>query len=264
VHRKVRKDGRVRFGGRLLEVVAELTGQHVELRFAPREPEVLPRVFVNNVFVCETVPLDRLGNAHRVRRRDVGAPPAALVPSGLNPLALMQAEHQLYTRPLSLKAELVRLSDEQHTIPIIVLDEAQQLSDAFLGDLSGFLNFAFDTRSAAALWLVGLPSLALRLRMQLHAPLATRIAVQVHLTPLEREDFKAFIEHGLKAAGTREKLLTDTASEMLFRVCRGIPRIASRVLRAGLKEAHARTEPDRRGGAQAAVESLTTVEEVRP
>lgn len=165
----------------------------------------------------------------------------------------------------ALKAELVRLLDEQHTIPIIVLDEAQQLSDAFLGDLSGFLNFAFDTRSAAALWLVGLPSLALRLRMQIHAPLATRIAVQVHLTPLEREDFKAFIEHGLKAAGTREKLLTDTASEMLFRVCRGIPRIASRVLRAGLKEAHTRNQNlVDEAALKAAVESLTTVEEVRP
>jgi len=98
--RKVRKDGTVRFGGRLLEVRAELTGT-VELRFDPVAPNALPRVFVNNRFVCDTVPLDRLANAHRVRRRDVGVPTTAPQPSGLDPLALIQAEHQQYARPLS-------------------------------------------------------------------------------------------------------------------------------------------------------------------
>lgn len=164
----------------------------------------------------------------------------------------------------ALKAELVRLLDEAHTVPIIVLDEAQHLSDAFLADLSGFLNFAFDTRSAAALWLVGLPSLAQRLRLQVHAPLASRIAAQVQLAALERDDFKALVEHGLKAAGTREKLLTDAALELLFRASRGIPRIASRLLRAALKEAHARNQNLVDDAAlKAAVETLALAEEVR-
>jgi type II secretory pathway predicted ATPase ExeA len=164
----------------------------------------------------------------------------------------------------ALKAELVRLLDEAHTVPIIVLDEAQHLSDGFLADLSGFLNFAFDTRSAAALWLVGLPSLAQRLRLQLHAPLASRIAAQVQLAPLERDDFKALIEHALKAAGAREKLLTDSALELLFRASRGIPRIASRLLRAALKEAHARNQNLVDDLAlKAAGESLALAEETR-
>ena len=162
-----------------------------------------------------------------------------------------------------LKASLVRLIDEQHTVPVIVIDEAQHLSDRFLADLAGFLNFAFDSRSPAALWLVGLPSLARRLRMQIHAPLATRIAHQVQLGPLERDDFKALVEHGIKAAGSREKLLTDSALELLFRVSRGIPRIASRLLRAGLKQAHVRNQNIVDDVAlKAAVETLALVEEV--
>ena len=98
--RTVRKDGTVRFAGRLLEVRAELTGK-VELRFDPSRPEVLPAVFVNNRFYCDTVLLDRLANSRRVRRRNVGAPPMKSEPSGLDPLALIQAEHELHTRPLS-------------------------------------------------------------------------------------------------------------------------------------------------------------------
>lgn len=163
-----------------------------------------------------------------------------------------------------LKTLLIRMLDEQNTRPIVVIDEAQHLSDRFLADLAGFLNFAFDARSTAALWLVGLPSLAQRLRMQLHAPLATRIAHQVHLSPLERDDFKALVDHGIKAAGSREKLLTDSAQELLFRVSRGVPRIASRLLRAALKLAHARNQNivDEQV-LKAAVEELTSVEEAK-
>ena len=114
--RKVRKDGTVRFAGRLLEVRADLTG-HVELRFDPARSDVLPRVFVKNSFVCDTVPLDRLANAHRVRRRDVGAPTAVALPSGLDPLALIQAEHQLYTRPLSGALSPEDVDDETDDSP---------------------------------------------------------------------------------------------------------------------------------------------------
>ena len=115
--RKVRKDGTVRFAGRRLEVRAELTGQKVELRFDPVRSDVLPRVFVKNSFVCDTVPLDLLANAHRVRRRDVGAPTAAPLPSGLDPLALMQLEHQLYTRPLSGALSPEDVDDETDDTP---------------------------------------------------------------------------------------------------------------------------------------------------
>ncbi len=115
--RKVRKDGTVRFAGRRLEIRAELTGQHVELRFDPVRTDVLPRVFVNNRFVCDTVPLDLLANAHRVRRRDVGTPASAPLPSGLDPLALMQLEHQLYTRPLSGALSPEDVDDETDDSP---------------------------------------------------------------------------------------------------------------------------------------------------
>jgi hypothetical protein len=98
--RTVRKDGTVRFEGKLLEVRAELSGE-VELRFDPSRPSVLPRVFVNNIFACDTVLLDRLANATRVRRRNVGPVATRALPSGLDPLALIQAEHELRTRPLS-------------------------------------------------------------------------------------------------------------------------------------------------------------------
>jgi type II secretory pathway predicted ATPase ExeA len=141
-----------------------------------------------------------------------------------------------------IKSALVHMVDERAISPIVILDEAQHLSDLFLADLSGFLNFAFDSRDLLTLWLVGLTPLATRLRMQHHAALAMRVATHVHLEPLGRESFAALIEHGLQAAGAQQKLLSDPALELLFRTSRGVPRVAGRLLRTALRLAHEREQ----------------------
>ena len=139
-----------------------------------------------------------------------------------------------------LKKTLVHLVDERGVKPIVVIDEAQHLSDKFLLDLSGFLNFAFDSRDLFTLWLVGLPQLSARLRLQQHAALAMRVVAWIHLEPLTREAFGALIEHGLEAAGANNKLLADPALEQLFRVSHGLPRVAAKLLRAALRVADER------------------------
>jgi hypothetical protein len=93
VRRHVRKDGTVQFGGRLLEVRPELVGRRVELRFDPHDDDPLPRVFVDGRLDCDTVPLDRIKNASRVRRRPRGDADPRSTPTGLDPLAQMEAEH---------------------------------------------------------------------------------------------------------------------------------------------------------------------------
>ncbi len=96
--RHVRQDGVVSFRGQLLEVRAELSGQRVELRFDPHQPAALPQVYVAGRFFCDTVPLDRLRNATRRRRRDLGVPEPLTRPSGIDPLALIARDHYARTR----------------------------------------------------------------------------------------------------------------------------------------------------------------------
>lgn len=97
--RKVRKDGTVRFGGRLLEVRAELSNRWIELRFDPTDLEALPRVFMDDQFFCDTVVLDRIRNASRRRRRNLGEPDPRVEPTGIDPLALIVREHYERVRP---------------------------------------------------------------------------------------------------------------------------------------------------------------------
>lgn len=164
-----------------------------------------------------------------------------------------------------LKRAIVHLFEEEHTLPLLVLDEAQLLSDRFLVDLCGFLNFAFDRKTLLTVWLVGLPLLATRLRMRHLAPLASRIAGQVQLEPLGREDIKALVDHGIRAAGSKDKLLTDSAFEILLRAGHGVPRAISRLLRAALRQAHKRNQNVVDDHAmQAAIDELTPPQEVKP
>jgi putative transposase len=96
--RVVRKDGTVRFRGGFLEVRADLGQKLVELRFDPADETALPRVFVGGHFACDTVPLDRLKNMTRKRRRIAGDPSPFASPSGLDPLGLMEDEHYRRSR----------------------------------------------------------------------------------------------------------------------------------------------------------------------
>lgn len=139
-----------------------------------------------------------------------------------------------------LKATIEHLVDVESVIPILVIDEAQHLGDAFFLDLAGFLNRNFDRRELLTVWLVGLPSLAARLGMRQHAALASRVVSMNAVAPRGREDFMAMLDHGLKVAGAKTKLLSDQATELLWRVSHGLPRQASRLLRTSLMLAHER------------------------
>lgn len=111
--RTVRKDGTIRFNGRWLEVRPELVGKAIELRFDPADPVALPRVIHDGDFVCDTVPLDRIRNATRPRRRVVGTPAPTVKPTGLDPLALIADEHYRRSRPFGAAASSPD-NDEAH------------------------------------------------------------------------------------------------------------------------------------------------------
>ena len=134
-----------------------------------------------------------------------------------------------------LKRALIDMVDEQGVQPVLILDESHRLPEAVLVDLYAMVGDSMDSRSLLVLWLVGQPQLLSLLRMKHHAALASRIAARIHLAPLStREAFAAFLAHGLQAAGASTKIVADPAAELLFRVSRGMPREAARLLREAL------------------------------
>lgn len=151
--------------------------------------------------------------------------------------------HRRDTLWRDLKRTMLHLVDDQNVIPLLVIDEAQHLPDDFFLDLAGFLNYAFDSRDLLTVWLVGLPSLDRRLNLRHHSALQTRVISSNRLSPrTERDDFLAMIDHALRTAGAKTRLFSDAALELLWRASRGVPRIASKLLRAALIVAHDRDQ----------------------
>lgn len=117
-----------------------------------------------------------------------------------------------------LKTTIARLVDREAVVPILIIDEAQRLSDDFLLDFSSFLNHAFDSRDLLTVWLVGLPSLRTRLDLRVHAALRTRIISPNTLAPRNREQLFAMVRHGLVTAGAKTSIIAEPALEVLYRV----------------------------------------------
>ncbi len=177
----------------------------------------LPRPDHQVIYICDTQlsPLD----FYRQLARELGLKPS-------------HRRAQLWH---DIKQAIVELVDEQNIRPVIIVDEAQHLSDRFLSDLSGFLNFAFDSRSLLIFWLIGQPVLRRRLSMKQHAALASRIVARVHLEPLaDRQAFGAFLEGGLRAVGATTSFVSEPAIELLFRASGGLPRTLARLIREAL------------------------------
>lgn len=185
----------------------------------------LPKPDYLVLYLCDTAvsPLD----LYRTLAQELGVRPS-------------HRRAQLWT---DIKKALTHLVDERSTGPVVILDEAQHLSDKFLVDLSGFLNFAFDSRDLLTFWLVGLPELKRKLTLQQHAPLAMRVATSVQFDPYSDKDaFVSCVLASLAAVGATQKILAEPALDLLFRQSRGFLRLAARLLRSSLRLAHERDQ----------------------
>lgn len=135
-----------------------------------------------------------------------------------------------------IKEYIVHINTQKNTMPIIIIDEAQNLPNDFFRDLPAFLNFVFDSKDYMTLWLVGHVELIRELNKPCYAALASRIQVRCELKPvLDRDAFKALIQHGFTQAGATVQLLSDSAIELIRMASQGNPRRAHQIITASLR-----------------------------
>jgi len=100
--------------------------------------------------------------------------------------------------------------------PVLLVDEAQEMSAAVLNELRLLMSIRFDSRLILAVVLAGDQRLPDKLRCEELLPLGSRIRTRLQLDYLEPEQLRKTLEHLLSSAGnptlmTRE--LLDTLSE---------------------------------------------------
>ncbi len=107
---------------------------------------------------------------------------------------------------------------------LLIIDEAQNLSDATLEEIRMLSNFQSDDRMLLQIILVGQPELKARFKNPALAQFRQRIAVNYHLEPLTWEETRNYIEFRIKKASGKANIFAAKAIDAIFQASRGIPR----------------------------------------
>jgi type II secretory pathway predicted ATPase ExeA len=124
----------------------------------------------------------------------------------------------------SIQAEVTRLITETRVVPVLMIDEAQNLRNDVLEDLRLLTNYAMDSENRLALLLIGQAELRRRLSLAVHDAFSQRITVRHHLGGLNRQDLGLYLVHLLRLAGTELPLFEPAAIEALHQATQGLPR----------------------------------------
>jgi general secretion pathway protein A len=128
---------------------------------------------------------------------------------------------------LSLNQFLIQQLAEDRLV-VIIIDEAQNLSDKVLEELRMLSNLETSSDKLLQIVLVGQPELRDKVSQPHLEQLRQRIALSYHLEPLTLEEIAQYIQHRLKVAagdGSANVEFTPEAVAKIARFSRGTPRI---------------------------------------
>jgi general secretion pathway protein A len=125
----------------------------------------------------------------------------------------------------TLNQHLLAVGAEGKTV-MVVLDEAQQMSDESLEQIRILSTLETATRKLLQIVLVGQPELEDKLRRRELRQLDQRIGIRCYLTPLSRKDTFRYVEHRLRVAGLPGAVpFSRAALARIHRLSGGVPRV---------------------------------------
>ena len=112
--------------------------------------------------------------------------------------------------------------------PVLVVDEAQNLSIATLEAVRLLSNFETTSQKLMQILLVGQPELRTKLNSPELRQLKQRVGLRCHIGPLSPEETRLYIRHRLRIAGASDSgLFTDAAIQQITDYSEGIPRVVN-------------------------------------
>ena len=126
--------------------------------------------------------------------------------------------------------------------PIIIIDDADALSDSLLEALRRLSNFEMDREDRFSLILAGESILAARIKEPQNLALHQRISFAHYLRGFSLDDTKKYIRYHLERADGPPNLFTDGAVRLIFQLSKGYPRVINQVAIQSLIQAALRNE----------------------
>jgi len=110
---------------------------------------------------------------------------------------------------------------------LLIIDEAQNLSDDALEEVRMLSNLQTDNDLLLQIMFVGQPELKAKLQRPSFSQLAQRIIVNYHLMPLTHEETRMYIASRLEKADGSPEIFTADAVNKIFLATKGIPRLVN-------------------------------------
>ena len=109
--------------------------------------------------------------------------------------------------------------------PLLIIDEVQNLCHGSLEELRMLSNFQLDSRPLLQTYLVGQPQFRRKIASRDLEQLRQRVIAYYHLSPLDFDEARQYIEHRLQKVGWRnDPSFTGDAFEQIYRETGGVPR----------------------------------------
>lgn len=121
--------------------------------------------------------------------------------------------------------------------PILVLDEAQNLSATALEEIRLLTCDRRDTQPPFSLVLIGDEQLLPRLQMGINAPLLARLSFCLELKPWSHQELAGYIQARLQEVGIHSEPFEPAALQLLIQAGRGLPRLLNHLAQRALEEA---------------------------
>ena len=134
----------------------------------------------------------------------------------------------------AIQDEITRLALEKRRTPVIIIDEANYISNAVLNDLKILFNFEMDSKDRAVILLVGLPQINHTLNLAIHEPLRQRIIMNYNMDAYTKEEGREYIQAKLKGAGCTQPVFDEPAIEAILNAADGTARMISKLCNAAL------------------------------
>lgn len=134
----------------------------------------------------------------------------------------------------NIQAEINRQSLDKRITPVIVIDEANYISNAILNDLKMLFNFNMDSSDRAVVLLVALPQLNNTLRLKANEPLSQRITMNFNIDPLTKDETASYIKTKLSGAKASVDIFNPNAIEAISNASNGVPRLINKLCNSSL------------------------------
>jgi general secretion pathway protein A len=113
---------------------------------------------------------------------------------------------------------------------VLVIDEAQDLTDELLEQVRLLSNLETDRQKLMQIVLMGQPELRDKLQQPELRQLRQRISVRYHLKPLDLNETAGYVKHRLGLAGADGRLRFDEgAIRLVYKYSQGVPRVINTV-----------------------------------